>query len=291
MAIHLGQHLARLTDQLRFEPVTRRIRASHAGHPVLDSTGAALVWEPRRVVPMYAVPPADLLADLTPCPPPPMPAAADLPPVLGPAHFGWHLADGRSYAVHVAGRSFEAAAFAPADPDLGGRLILAWQPFDWVEEAQPVSGHPHDTFHRIDVLRSERHVVVSLGGQVLADSHRPLALYETGLPVRWYLPRDDVRTDLLTPSPTTSVCAYKGEAGYLSFSAAADAGTDVAWTYPQPVHEAAPIKDHVCFYAERTDLQVDGVAAPRPRTMWSPPDPAGGGPAGPGRALGRGADA
>ncbi len=64
MATRLGQHLFGLTDTLRYEPVTRRIRASLDGHPVLDTTDAVLVWEPRRVVPMYAVPPADIVASL-----------------------------------------------------------------------------------------------------------------------------------------------------------------------------------------------------------------------------------
>lgn len=257
-----------LTDQFRFEPVTKRIRASYHGEPVVDTTDAALVWEPRRVVPMYAVPEADVLAALTPCPTPETPA--ELPPILGPVNFGWHLHGGESFTVNVAGRSFEAAAFRPADPDLEGRVVVEWRPFDWVEENQPVTGHPHDAFKRIDVLRADRHIGVGLDDQVLADSHRAIALYETHLPVRWYLPRDDVRMDLLVPSGSTSVCAYKGEASY--FSVASDpGGTDLAWTYVEPLDEVAVVKGHVCFYSERTDLVVDGVAVPRPRTSWSSP--------------------
>ena len=111
-----------LVGQLRFEPVTRRVRASLGGQPVLDTTDAVLVWEPRRVVPMYAVPPADLSASLVPS------AAAEvperLPPVLGPVHFEWHHTPGQSFDVVVGDRPFPAAGFAPNDPDLGGRVII-----------------------------------------------------------------------------------------------------------------------------------------------------------------------
>jgi uncharacterized protein (DUF427 family) len=268
MALRVGQHLMSLTDQLRFEPVAKRIRASRDGEPVIDTTDAALVWEPRRVVPMYAVPRADFLAGLVPCPTPQPPG--ELPPLLGPVNFGWHLDDGDSFTVEVAGRSFEAAAFRPADPDLEGRVVLEWEPFEWVEENQPVTGHPHDAFKRIDVLRADRHIEVRLGGRVLADTHRAIALYETHLPVRWYVPPDDVRTDLLTRSGSASVCAYKGRASYFSVGSERD-GTDVAWTYAEPLDEVAVVRDHVCFYSERTDLTVDGLEVPRPRTPWSSP--------------------
>ncbi len=289
MALRLGPHLISLTDQLRFQPVTKRVRATLEAQPVLDTTDAALVWEPGRVVPMYAVPAASLAARLSPCPTPVRPD--DPPAVLGPEDFGRHRLPGTSFTVEVAGRSFEAAAFRPEDPDLGGRIIVEWAPFEWTEEAQPVVGHPHDPFKRLDFLVADRHVVVRLGTRVLADTRRAVAVYETHLPTRWYLPADDVVTGLLTPSATTTTCAYKGVASYFSVARArvADAqddenvagldsgpavdGADVAWTYRDPLPEAAAIKDHVCFYAERTDLCVDGVDQLRPTTLWSRPAP------------------
>jgi uncharacterized protein (DUF427 family) len=268
MALELGRHQWSLFGQLRFHPVTKRIRASYDGQPVLETTDAYVVWEPRRVVPMYAVPPADVLATLTPCPTPEPPP--DMPPVIGPVHFGWHFHAGSSFTVDVGDASFEAAAFVADDPDLGGRVILDWAPFEWSEESVPVTGHPHDPFKRIDVLPSDRHVVVSSGGTVLADTRRAIAVYESLLPVRWYVPPGDVRLDLLTPSGATSTCAYKGHATYFSLvdGVPADDPVDVAWTYPDPLPEVAPVEDHVCFYAERTDLTVDGVEVPRPDTFW-----------------------
>ncbi|HSO65815.1 MAG TPA: DUF427 domain-containing protein [Ornithinibacter sp.] len=274
MATRLGQHLMGLTDTLRFEPVTRRIRASLDGRPVLDTTDAVLVWEPRRVVPMYAVPPADIVADLVPRSPADVPE--HLPPVLGPVNFAWHHTPGQDHDVVVDGRTVPRAAFAPEDPDLGGRVVVEWAPFAWVEEAHPVTGHPHDPFKRIDLLPSDRHVVVGLGGTVLADTRHAIALHETHIPARWYVPHDDVVTDLLVGSPSTTTCAYKGHAVYVSIGPGAidgigDEGEDIAWTYTHPLAEVAAIKGMVCFYAERTDLELDGVAVPRPVTPWSSP--------------------
>ena len=266
MAISLGRHLMSLTDQLRFEPVTKRVRASYAGSPLLDTVDALVVWEPRRVVPMYAVPRADVVATLTPCPTPDPPP--DLPPILGPVHFEWHFHEGESFTLDLQGRSFEAAGFVAADADLGGRVVVDYLPFDWVEESAPMTGHPHDPFKRLDVLPSDRHVVVSVGGQVLADTRRAVAIYETHLPVRWYVPPEDVRADLLTDSDATSTCAYKGVATYFSLRDGDDETTDLAWTYVEPLHEAEQVRGHLCFYAERTDLSVDGVDVPRPDTLW-----------------------
>ncbi|MGH3380991.1 MAG: DUF427 domain-containing protein, partial [Actinoallomurus sp.] len=89
-------------------------------------------------------------------------------------------------------------------------------------------------------------------------------LFETGLPVRYYLPREDVRLEALKPSETTSYCAYKGEASYWSHGA-----EDVAWTYVSPLREAEPVRDLVCFWNERTDIEVDGTLQERPESPWS----------------------
>ena len=106
---------------------------------------------------------------------------------------------------------------------------------------------------------------------MLADTRRAVAIYETHLPVRWYVPPEDVRADLLTASDATSTCAYKGVATYFSLRDGDDETTDVAWTYVEPLHEAEQVRNHLCFYSERTDLTVDGVEVPRPWTPWSSP--------------------
>lgn len=99
--------------------------------------------------------------------------------------------------------------------------------------------------HRIDVEQGTDHIRVRVDGRLLADSRRPLLLFETGYPVRYYLPPEDVRTDLLTPSDTHTVCPFKGTASYWSLPGGPE---DIAWAYPEPHPEVAQIKDHLCFY-------------------------------------------
>ncbi|MFI1763267.1 DUF427 domain-containing protein [Streptomyces sp. NPDC020800] len=98
--------------------------------------------------------------------------------------------------------------------------------------------------HTITIEKSERHVRVVHGGQVLAETDRPLVLKETGCPPRYYVPAEDVRLDLLTPSDTHTVCPFKGTASYWSLPDA----PDLVWAYPDPKPDVAEIRDHFCFY-------------------------------------------
>jgi uncharacterized protein (DUF427 family) len=250
MAVDLHEQLFRDLIELRYAATPKRVRALLDGRTVLDTEDALLVYEPRRVVPWYAVPPGDVLLDLTEHQPVAPPETSG--PVLAPRHNEWHTVPGRS--LHLEGHG--EVAFRPDDPAVGGRLVMHWEPFEWLEEDEPVLGHPHDPFKRIDVLASSRHVRVEVGGVTVAESSRPMMLIETGLPVRWYLPQEDVRMDLLTPSETHTVCAYKGVASYLS----ADGAPDTAWYYPEPLHDALGVRDLVCFWRD-AKVYVDDRAA------------------------------
>ncbi|GGY79954.1 DUF427 domain-containing protein [Streptomyces nitrosporeus] len=98
--------------------------------------------------------------------------------------------------------------------------------------------------HRITVEPGTEHVRVVHDGRVVAESRRPLVLRETGCPVRYYLPPEDVRADLLTPSPTRTHCPFKGDASYWSLPG----GEDAVWAYREPREEVAAIRGHLCFY-------------------------------------------
>lgn len=98
--------------------------------------------------------------------------------------------------------------------------------------------------HRITVEQSDRSVRVVHDGEVLAESGQALVLRETGLPARYYIPPEDVRLDLLTPSDTRTHCPFKGTASYWSRPDT----DDLVWAYPDPKPEVAEIKDHLCFY-------------------------------------------
>jgi uncharacterized protein (DUF427 family) len=158
----------------------------------------------------------------------------------------------------------------PADPDLGGAAILDFDAFDeWREEDELLLGHARDPFKTVDTRRSSRHVVVEIDGVVVADTSRSTMLFETHLPTRYYVPRDDVRMDLLTPTDATTVCAYKGRARYWTATAGDVTVPDVAWSFEEPHNYATAVQDLICFYNERVDITVDGTPLPRPTTPWS----------------------
>jgi uncharacterized protein (DUF427 family) len=269
MKWHLGQAL----PQLGFEPVPVRLRAFVDGHPALDTRHGVLVWEPRRIVPVYAVPEADLVVRVEPTDPPPeSPDLGSLPPMLGPDSFEPHTSPGRIVDLLTDDRRLARAGFRPDDPDLAGLVLLDFTAFDgWLAEDEELVGHPHDPFKRIDVLSSRRRVEVSLGGGLLASTDRALLLLETHLPTRYYIRPDDVAWSALTPSDTRSTCAYKGHASYVSTADGRPEGRDIGWTYGRPLDDALRVRDHVAFWNERTDIRVDGELQRRPVTPWSPP--------------------
>jgi uncharacterized protein (DUF427 family) len=273
MARQLSQVLLGALPELRVHPVATRIRAYAGGEPVVDSRRALLVWEPRRVVPSYAVPLGDVSVALEP-------VTSDGPgeqehavPVAGGVRvldprtpFAAHSTPGQAFVVPGRG----SAAFCPHDPDLAGYAILDFRAFDeWREEDEPLVGHPRDPFSRIETRRSSRHVVVELDGEVLADSVRPTVLVENHLPVRHYLPPADVRTGLLAPSDTHTVCAYKGVASYFDVRVGSRLERDLVWTYRAPLTDALAVEELFCFFDERVDTVIDGRRSDRPLTPWS----------------------
>ena len=273
MALRMKWHLGKATPQLGWEPVPARLRAYVDGSPALDTRGGVLVWEPRRIVPVYAVPEDDLLVAVEPTDPQPDPPdLAAFPPMLGPDSFEPHTTPGTVVDLVAGDRRLERAGFRPDDPDLAGLVVLDFPAFDrWQAEDEELVGHPHDPFKRIDVLTCHQPVEVSLDGTVLGSTTNAQLLLETHLPVRYYLPHDDVALDLLVPTETRSTCAYKGHASYFSTADGRPEGRDIGWTYRDPLHDALRVQAHVAFWNERVDIRVDGELQPRPVTPWSTP--------------------
>jgi uncharacterized protein (DUF427 family) len=275
MALDLAHHQFAALAELRFHPTGKRIRAIVGGAVVVDSTRALIVWEPRRIVPSYAVPVADIAAPLTPTAAAPAAArpvsVGDGPPVLDPrTGFSFHTTPGQVFDVAIGARTLPGAAFAPTDPDLGGAAILDFDAFDeWREEDEVLLGHARDPFKTVDTRRSSRRVEVAIDGVAIADSSAATMLFETHLPTRYYLPRDDVRMELLTPTDTTTVCAYKGCARYWSATVGDVTVPDVAWSFEAPHSYATAVHDLICVFNERVDITVDGTLLARPRTPWS----------------------
>ena len=262
MSTRVRDAMMRQLLELRHEPTEKRVRALVGDETVVDSARALLVWEPRRVVPEYAVPEADVRGELVPG------AAGERSdaPVLHPGiPFTVHSAAGEPLDLRLGGETRAGAAFRPEDDDLAGYVLLGFKAFDrWLEEDEPVLSHPRDPYHRVDTRRSARSVRIEIEGEVVAESTRATLVFETGLPTRFYLPREDVRADL-EPSDRLSYCPYKGQASYWS----AGGQRDVAWTYADPLPDAVALAGLVAFYDERVDVVLDGERRERPVTVFS----------------------
>src|SRR3954469_7179019 len=110
--------------------------------------------------------------------------------------------------------------------------------------------------HRITITPADLHVEVSIDGTTVAASDRPVVLEETGLPARYYLPREDVRTELLRPTDNQTTCKFKGDASYWSVEVDGKVHDNVVWSYESPIPEAEGITGLLCFYNDRVDLEV-----------------------------------
>ena len=243
-----------MTD-VRVEPGLKRVRVYLGGQVVADTLHPLLVWENPHY-PAYYIPAEDVGATLTPT------GAVEASPRLG---------DATVYDVATAtGTAPGAARRYLATPALAGSVRLAWDAMDeWLEEDEPVYTHPRDPRKRVDILASSRHVQVARDGVLLADSRQPRILFETDLPPRYYLPLTDVRMDLLRPSDKVTHCPYKGAASYYSVVVGDQVYPDLVWMYRAPLPESQKIAGLACFFNERVDLTIDGVAVQRPRTPFS----------------------
>jgi len=234
---------------LYVERCPRRVRVVLGGETVADSEDVLLLHPPGRT-PTYLFPREHVRTELFE---PGDRRRSD--PGMGERTY---------WTVRVGDRRAADAAYSWPQPPEAAARIAGMVAFDWdsmdgvFEEDEEVFVHPRDPYTRIDVLRSSRRVRVRVGDTVVADSTRPRILLESGLPVRYYLDRDDVRTDLLEPSYTTSRCPYKGIAHHWSLRLGDRYEKDVAWSYPEPFHDAEAVRGLLCFVQERVDLEVSG---------------------------------
>lgn len=214
------------------EPSPRRIRAIRGGATVLDCRRAKMLFRHAHLG-RYFFPRDDWRWE----------ALGDLEPALPP----------------------------PGVPGLEDHVTFAFADLDaWYEEDDEIVGHAIDPYHRVDVRDSSRHVRVSVGGEVLAESTRTRVIFETSLPPRWYFPPQDVLADL-EPSDLRTTCAYKGRASYRSHAAGGADGENLAWFYPAPLENAARVAGYIAFFGERVDLDIDGERQEHAPTPWSRP--------------------
>ena len=245
---------------LYLDPMPYRVRALCADETVVDSYRPFLLHETGRL-PVYYFPPEDIRSDLFDS--------------GGTRTETDAKGTCKLWALRIGDRAVPDAAWSYTDVPgaaafLEGLIALEWDAMDeWFCEDEQLHGHPRDPYHRIDVHPTSRHVRVLFDEELLAETHRASALFETSLPPRYYIPAEDVRSDLLEPSSTRTRCAYKGSASYWSVRVGDRLVEDLVWTYRDPQREAEPIRDLLCFFNERVDLELDGERVERPRTQWS----------------------
>ena len=242
---------------LYLEPTPKRLRVEVGGVTIADSRRAMMLHESGQQ-PIYYFPPQDVRVD-----------------VLEDSDRHTHCpkkGDASYYTIRAGGEEVKDGAWyypdpLPCAPPIKGLIAFYFNRMGrWLEEGEEIGVHPRDPYHRVDVLATDRHIRVSLEGTVLAETDRAVALFESNLPARWYLPAEDVKVEL-EPSDTLTRCPYKGTASY--YSAKVEGGKDLVWYYEQPLDEVGRIKGLVCFFNEKVDIELDGELQQRPDSPWS----------------------
>ncbi|MGY6501930.1 MAG: DUF427 domain-containing protein [Acidimicrobiales bacterium] len=240
--------------KILFGDFPRRVRARFGGETILDTTRGKLLHE-SNILPVLYVPEEDVRTEL-------------LEPTDNSTHCPFK-GDAAYWTIRVGDRTSENAAWGYPEPVEGAEWLrwhvaFYWDRVDaWFDEDEEVRGHLRDPYHRVDVRRSSRQVVVRVDDQVIAGSARPMVLSETGLPTRFYLPASDVSTELLVSSTTTSHCPYKGDASYWSLVDGSRTVPDVAWSYHAPHDDARRAAGLYCFATtDEVTVEVDGQPVP-----------------------------
>ncbi len=232
---------------LYLEDTEKRVRAVFNGETVADSRRVKILHETGHL-PVYYFPEEDLRHDL----------------LEGTAHTTHcpFKGDASYRSVRVGDRVAEDVVWHYESPMSSASPIKGYAAFygdgmdRWLEEDEETIGHPHDPYHRVDVLQSSQHVKVTANGVVVAETDHPKLLFETGLPVRYYIPQEDVKTDGFILSKTQTVCPYKGIASYRSLDVGGEKIEDAVWYYPEPLPEAGKVRDHLCFYDGKVNIEV-----------------------------------
>ncbi len=244
--------------RVRVQDTAKRVRAQIGGVTVADSAAVKMVWEipyfPTYYFPQDSVR-MDLLTDS---------GETRRSPSRGTAGI---------YDVTVGDRTAAQAARVWNESkldDVAGYVSFDWDAMDaWFEEDEEVYFHARDPYTRIDILQSSRTIRVEVDGVVVAESDRARFLFETNLPVRYYLPKTEVNFAYLTATNTATHCPYKGTARYWSIATTGEAHEDVVWGYDAPLPESHLIAGFVSFYNEKLDIYVDGILEKKPKTKFA----------------------
>jgi uncharacterized protein (DUF427 family) len=226
------------------EPLRRRMRVRFADQWIADSEDVILLHETGRY-PVAYFPRDDIGTGI-------LIAEDRLTTHQNLGDSAWFTVKvGHQEANHAAWQHTDLPAYASV---LEGRLAFAWRSMDaFYEEDERIVGHAADAYHRIDIRSTSRHLVVKDTEQVIADTRRPLALYESGFAPRWYVPREDIDESALKHIDVQTFCPYKGIASYYDIGDRKRA----AWSYVDAWPEVGRVRNLVSFEPDKIDVFLD----------------------------------
>jgi len=226
-------------------PNPKWVRGFVGGVAIVDSKDVLGVWDNRHY-PSWYFPIVDVAAELRPT------DRTEITPGVGVAVI---------HDIVVGDRVLTGAARCHGDSpiaELRDRVRFEFGAVDrWFEEDVEMFSEPRNPYVRVDALPSSRQVRVSHGDEIVADTHSPTVLFETGVAARFYIPTTDVRLELLRPAARTTSCPYKGFASYWTVVIDGDELLESAWSYATPLPEARPIAGMLSFYTNRFVVEVD----------------------------------
>jgi uncharacterized protein (DUF427 family) len=246
----------------RVEPSPRWVRVKFGGETIADSKRVLLAYESGRL-PVYYFPQEDVRMDL----------------LVASEHQTTCSYKGTAsyWSIQVGDRTSENAAWSyltpnPKAKDIEGYISFYWSKTDtWFEEETEVFVHARDPYTRVDAIPSSRHVQAVVGGKIVAETHRPVVVFETGLATRYYIPMEDINQEVLVPSDRVTQCPYKGTATYYSVKIDDMLYQDVIWTYQNALPAVGEIAGYLCFYSEEIDaLYIDGEKWELPKNQRLP---------------------
>jgi uncharacterized protein (DUF427 family) len=232
---------------LYVERLRRRMRVRFGGIWIADSEHALLLFEPGRY-PVAYFPETDVSPHVLE-----RTEHTTQHPDLGLT--SWYSV--RAGEQHIAPRGAWQHTSLPAHAsELQARVAFAWRAMDaFFEEDERIVGHAADSYHRIDIRQASRNLVVRYRDRIIADTTRPVVLYESGFAPRWYVPRADIDESALTPVKLQTFCPYKGLCSYYSIGDARLA----AWSHPDPYPEVGRISNLVSFEPDVVSVHLDGA--------------------------------
>lgn len=109
-----------------------------------------------------------------------------------------------------------------------------------------------------DRVRLEPHngtLRVESGATLIAETTRAQIVHEQGLPARYYVPRQDVRAEIVD-GQGAGVCPWKGQWRHVGVKLGDKTVPNAGWTYFETTPSCEPVRDFIAFYPEKVTIST-----------------------------------